>query len=261
MKRVAKKIKMFLSNDSKRTEYILKGITFVTSAISLTLILVMVLTSQSGETKTPPGEVNISNSLDSNIDKNADKGSEDQTYQHPSGKNDGSNENIDNSDSSTITAPHEESPSPKSSEPLSLTLSLTDAEASDLLSLAFSERFSITDVKVSFHSPDTVKVQGNMEKEKLGELFLEQDLPLLRAALILAPEVLEGELVFGLSLDDGILTATPERISVNRINLTRFVPPGAVESANEALRSLMPEQASIHSLKIEDGLITFTLHA
>jgi hypothetical protein len=84
----------------------------------------------------------------------------------------------------------------------------------------------------------------------------------VRAALILAPEELKGELVFSIALSNdgsGTLTATPERVLVNNINVTHFIPPSAVESANKALSSLIPENTSLRQIIIEDGSITFTL--
>jgi len=258
MNQAAERIKMLLGDDPKRSEYIFKGITIVAIAASLTLILIMLIANPSGRAGTPPVEPDFSTAIDRKIINHAEREPGNPSSMQPADQTANADEDADNSDTAG-EAGHEETSHGESGEHDLLTLSLTDAEASDLLAFAFSRRFPITDVKVSFHAPNTVKVKGNMEKEKLGEMFSEQDLPLLRAALILAPDVLEGELVFSLSLGNGTLTATPERISINRMNLTRFVPPEAVESANEALRSLIPEQTSLRSLTIDDGSISFTL--
>ena len=211
MKQAVERLKKFLVNDSEKSEYIYKGITIAAIAVSLVLILTMLLTNRYSGTKTAPGETDFANALDSKIKSGSDKDNENRPFRHPT---DITGEEGDSGDDPEAKAPDGEKPDQRSPEPVSLTLSLTDAEASELLAFAFSQRFPITDVKVSFHSPDTVIVKGNMEKEKLGEIFSEQDLPLLRAALILAPDELEGELVFSLSLDDGI--SLPHRAHIGK---------------------------------------------
>ena len=107
-----------------------------------------------------------------------------------------------------------------------------------MASYSFSERLPIHDVNISFFSPDTVKVKGTIAKSDLGT-YLPNRISLVRAALILAPEELKGELVFSIALsNDGSVHLLPlPNVVVNNINVTHFIPPSAVESANKALSS------------------------
>ncbi|MGI6038766.1 MAG: hypothetical protein ACOYBG_00965 [Eubacteriales bacterium] len=237
-------------NVENRTETILKSITVVACTLSVILILFMLLSGESS------GH-NSSYELDSSNGSGYGRPREGQSDTEYTGDTDTS-EGTEEDDKRQS----ESSQDPDSEEDKTITLSLTDNEASDLASYSFSERLPIHDVNISFFSPDTVKVKGTIAKSDLGDLFAEQDLPLVRAALILAPEELKGELVFSIALSNdgsGTLTATPERVLVNNINVTHFIPPSAVESANKALSSLIPENTSLRQIIIEDGSITFTL--
>lgn len=253
--KISEKFKELIKKESL-AEAFLKGITIAACTLSTILLLFMLFSGRTSGYGNPTYELDSANGSSS---RSSDSHEQDS-------KGNGADKSADNSTDYSgddeNSKQHGLSSGPDSGDSNIITLSLTDNEASDLIALAFSERLPITDVGISFFAPDTVNVHGTVCKSDLGELFLEQDLPLLQAALILSPEMLEGELTFKVALEgDGgkKLSAVPERVLINGINVTRFIPHSAVESANEALSSLIPDGASLRQIVIEDCSITFTL--
>ncbi len=143
----------------------------------------------------------------------------------------------------------------------SIKLTLTDPDASSLLSLSLADFLPIDDASVSFLSPNLVQVTGKVNKKDLGQLVDEANYSLAKAALVLAPSILDIDLKFTVTLENDTLILTPENILINNLNITKFIPQTAVDKMSEALLSLLPDGLKIKSIDITDGSIEFTLTA
>lgn len=161
---------------------------------------------------------------------------------------------------SQSAAPAAPSPAP---EPAALRLTFTDAEASSVVAFALNDRLPMEEVAVAFAAPDNVTIRGRIAKESLGAVIDGKDLPLAKAALVLAPDMLDGVMTFRLTLDEaGALHAEPVTVLLNDFDVTKLIPRSAVDAANDALQSLLADNhAAVRSLEIADGSVTFELQA
>lgn len=140
-------------------------------------------------------------------------------------------------------------------------LTLTDPDASSLLALSLSDYLPIEESSVAFLSPNLISVKGKVNKKDVGELVDESNYSLARAALILAPNILDVEAKFTVTFSDEILMLAPQSIVINRLDITKFIPQSATDKMSEALLSLLPEDLKIKAIDITDGSIEFSLSA
>jgi hypothetical protein len=245
MRKAFEKLREILENNPKLANRLYKAVTFSAAAISITLILVMALS------KPVTGIVPAPDSPDEKILLDDRKDALDGQY--------GNDVPDDGKESSEKTPDDAPGPSPSSRPPMTLTF--TDKEAAGLIALTLGDRIPIKDISVLFSAPNIVTIGGKIDKSGIDDLIDEKNLPLLKAALFLAPDSLDISLAFSLALDGGHLSASPVKAMINDINITRFIPQSAVDHANEALHSLLPDEVHLLSLSIDDGTATFTIRA
>jgi hypothetical protein len=232
MIKAIRNLREWLEKDPKTADRVYKAVTFVAAAASIALIMAIALAERGS--KSPPA-------AGQNIPENTIR------------------PQVSASPSSPTDADHSLKASP---EPISLTLTFTDKQASEIIAFSLADSLPMEDVSVAFTSPDVVGISGRINKKNIGALINKQDMPPLDAAMVLAPDILTGDMAFRLMLDEnGSLVAEPSKIIINDINITKFIPKNVVTSANEALSSLLPKKVSLRSLSIADGAITFTLQA
>lgn len=251
MKSTIKKLKDLPEKNPKLMNRIYKAVTFAAAAISVALLLSMALNWPAAGSK-PPADGPGSGASIYGQKENA-------------GNKTGGNQAKSTGDRGIVeplSPGAGYSPSPEPSGRTDLTLTVTDSEATGLMAISLRDRIPIDDISVSFASPDVITIGGKINKTNIGALIGDRDLPLLKAALILAPDTLDLSLSFSLVLDDGgHLSAAPVKATVNGINITGIIPQSAVDLANESLYSLLPDRVELHSLSISDGYVTFTIRA
>jgi len=248
MKKVIEKLKA-LENNPRLANRIYKAVTFAAAAISIALILAMALAGPDARIS-PPAGGSREGAVPDGKNEITDNASDGRTTDYAADRG--------------IVEPlsPDASDSPTSPEPASLTLTITDSEAAGLMAISLKDKLPIDNLSVFFTSPDIITIGGKIKKSDIGAFIGNKELPLLKAALILAPDTLDLSLAFSLVLDDGgHLAASPVKAVVNGINITRLIPQSAVDWANESLYSLLPDEVELHSLSIGDGSITFTIRA
>jgi hypothetical protein len=232
MIKAIQKLRDRLEKDPQAADRIYKAVTFIAAAASIALIMAMALAERGGSAPPAAGQ---------NLPEYTARPS----------------------DSAAPTTPADGDHSLKTSpDPASLTLTFTNEEASEIIAFSLADSLPMEDINVSFTSPDVVGISGRIKKKNIGALISKQDMPLMDAAMVLAPDMLVGDMAFRLTLgESGSLIAEPTKMIINDINITKFIPKSVVDSANDALSSLIPKKVSLRSLAIADGSITFTLHA
>lgn len=141
-----------------------------------------------------------------------------------------------------------------------LTLEISDAEASGLLALALAELVEVERAEARFTAPDALAVDASATRESVAAWLGGEGYGVAANLVSLLPDPLSLSLELSVAADgDGGVALAARGFAACGVDLGAFLPDSLGELASDAINSALDDAVRVASVEVRDGSMTLLL--